>query len=153
MSIVEKLKQKNLKISTAESCTGGMIAQTITSFSGASEVFEQGFVTYANSAKESLLGVSSETLEKHGAVSKETAYEMCEGLYKRTTADVNISVTGIAGPTGGTADKPVGLVYIGVGGKYGIEIEKCNFDGTRDEIREKTAEKALALAEKYIEKF
>lgn len=111
--VCKKLMEKGLTLSCAESCTGGMFAKTITDIPGISQVFERGIVTYSNRAKMEELGVKAETLEKFGAVSKETAVEMAEGLKKASGSDVCISVTGIAGPGGGSAEKPVGLVYIG----------------------------------------
>ena len=101
-----------MKIATAESCTGGLLAKRITDVAGSSEVFEMGAVTYANRIKEQVLGVSAQTLEKYGAVSPETAREMAEGIRKAAGSDIGIGITGIAGPGGGNAEKPVGLVYI-----------------------------------------
>ena len=109
----EKLMEKNITISSAESCTGGMFAEKLTSVPGISEVFGRSFVTYSNEAKMEILGVSRQTLEKHGAVSEETAREMARGLKKASGSRICVSVTGIAGPDGGTPEKPVGLVYIG----------------------------------------
>ncbi|MDO4860306.1 MAG: competence/damage-inducible protein A [Bacillota bacterium] len=109
----EKLMAKNITISSAESCTGGMFAEKLTSVPGISAVFERSFVTYSNGAKEEILGVKKETLEKHGAVSEETAMEMAKGLRKVSGSRICVSVTGVAGPDGGTPEKPVGLVYIG----------------------------------------
>lgn len=108
------LKEKSLTISTAESCTGGLVASRITDISGSSEYFKEAYVTYANEIKHKNLGVTTETLEKFGAVSSECAFEMAQGLAKRTDCDVAICTTGIAGPTGGSKNKPVGLVYIAV---------------------------------------
>ena len=137
MNIVSLLIEKKLKIATAESCTGGLIAKLITDVSGSSECFEMGLVTYSNSAKEKLLGVSHQTLSEHGAVSEQTAAQMCEGLFTKYGSDIAVSVTGIAGPTGGTPEKPVGLVYVGVCGKFGPCVKRLELSGTRDEIREK----------------
>ncbi len=108
------LKEKSLTVSTAESCTGGLLASRITDISGSSEYFKEAYVTYANEIKHKNLGVTTETLEKFGAVSSECAFEMAQGLAKRTECDVAICTTGIAGPTGGSKNKPVGLVYIAV---------------------------------------
>ena len=108
------LKEKSLTVSTAESCTGGLLASRITDISGSSEYFKEAYVTYANEIKHKNLGVTTETLEKFGAVSSECAFEMAQGLAKRTGCDVTICTTGIAGPTGGSKNKPVGLVYIAV---------------------------------------
>lgn len=114
------LKEKSLTVSTAESCTGGLVASRITDISGSSEYFKEAYVTYANEIKHKNLGVSNETLEKYGAVSSECAFEMAQGLSKRTGCDVAICTTGIAGPTGGSKNKPVGLIYIAV--KYHDKI-------------------------------
>ena len=108
----KKLIQKNLTISSAESCTGGLFAQTLTDVPGISAVYDRGFITYSNKAKMEELGVKAETLEQYGAVSEQTAIEMAEGLRAVTGCDICISVTGVAGPDGGTEEKPVGLVYI-----------------------------------------
>ena len=150
MDLLTFLKEKNLIIAAAESCTGGLIAKLITDSGGASQFFEMGVVTYSNEAKQKLLGVSLETLEKHGAVSAETASEMAEGILRLSGADIAVSVTGIAGPSGGTLQKPVGLVYVGISGKYGTKVEKLNLSGTRDDIRSNTASKALQIAYQYI---
>lgn len=155
MDSVEKILCRNLlkmgmKLSTAESCTGGMIAARITSVSGASGCFDCGVVTYSNEQKHRLLGVSLETLEKYGAVSKETALEMCRGVRELAGADIGVSVTGIAGPTGGTLDKPVGTVWIGICSKETCKAERFLFDGCREEVREQTVIKALELANNCI---
>lgn len=112
--VVAKLIEYKVKVATAESCTGGLISERITSVSGSSEVFDCGVCSYANEIKEKVLGVSAETLAVLGAVSAETAIQMAEGVKKLSGADIAVSTTGIAGPTGGTAEKPVGLVYMGV---------------------------------------
>lgn len=141
------LKDKSLTVATAESCTGGMIGAALTSVSGMSECYGYGVVTYANEAKEKLLGVSHTTLENYGAVSHETAREMADGALLMSGADIAVSVTGIAGPGGGTADKPVGLVYIGIARRGSkTKTYKNNFDGTRDAIRQKTVIRALEKA-------
>lgn len=133
--LVEKLKAAHKTVAFAESCTGGLIAKRITDVSGASEVFGFGFVTYANEAKMKLLGVSPETLEKHGAVSPETAREMALGAKRVSGADIAVSVTGIAGPTGGTPEKPVGLVYMGVAFEGGVETCKLMLGGHKGSDR------------------
>ena len=114
--LVRKLIRNNLSVATAESCTGGLIAGSITSVPGSSACFSYGLVTYSNEAKQKLLGVPRQILEQYGAVSSETAFKMAEGLKELTGAGIAVSVTGIAGPDGGSKDKPVGLVYIGLGG-------------------------------------
>lgn len=147
-SLVEELSllltKKNMRLVTAESCTGGMIASAVTDRSGSSAIFERGFVTYSNEAKIEDLGVKSETIETHGAVAIETAREMVTGALKNSHADVAVAVTGIAGPNGGTDEKPVGLVYIAVA-LQNLEpiVTKNNFDGDRESIRQQTLEKAL----------
>lgn len=147
------LKLNNLTISTAESCTGGLIASAITDVSGASSFFGTGVVTYSNDAKMKLIGVKKETLDAYGAVSEQTAFEMAEGVLKLADADVSVAVTGIAGPTGGTSEKPVGLVYIGVSGKYGTFTYKNNFFGNRDEVRKQTVERAFEIVYDYLNEF
>lgn len=151
--MIEKLIAHNLKISTAESCTGGLISAYITSFPGSSAVFDMGFATYSNDAKHTLLGVSNETLKQHGAVSCETALEMSCGVMTKSGADIGISVTGIAGPGGGTQEKPVGLVYISLCSKQEHIYYKLNLDGTRDEIRKQTVDKVIEMVENHIEKW
>lgn len=147
------LVQYNLKISTAESCTGGLVAGEITKISGISQYFEMGVVTYSNEAKQKLLGVSSETLSNYGAVSEQCAGEMCRGIQQKSEADIGISVTGIAGPTGGTADKPVGLVYIGAAYHGETIVQRHLFKGDRDSVRTQTVAAAIALAKDVIKKF
>lgn len=145
-ALVEKLNEKHMTISTAESCTGGMIGACITSVAGASNVYNEGYITYSNDAKERLLGVSHTTLETYGAVSEHTAREMADGVRKKANADIGIAVTGIAGPGGGTKEKPVGLVYIGVAAKDNVEAHKFIFSGDRDAVRKSTVENAIRLA-------
>lgn len=149
--LVSLLKEKHLTITTAESCTGGLVAAAIVNAPGASEVFEAGFVTYANSAKEEYALVLHKTLEKYGAVSHQTAEEMVQGVAKRTGADVAVSVTGIAGPGGGTEKKPVGLVYIGCYVKGKTESREFHFQGDRSQIREKSTKAALNFAIEILE--
>lgn len=149
-SLVEELSllltQKNMRLATAESCTGGMIAAAMTDRSGSSAVFERGYVTYSNEAKIEELGVKSETIETYGAVSEQTAAEMAAGALKHSHADIALSVTGIAGPNGGTEEKPVGLVYIALAlQNKPPRVVKNNFDGDRTSIRQATVEKALEL--------
>lgn len=149
-SLVEELTllllEKNLRMVSAESCTGGLIAAAMTDRAGSSSVFERGFVTYSNEAKIEELGVNAQTIATHGAVSEETALEMAQGALAHSRADIAVSVTGVAGPTGGTALKPVGLVYIGIAVKGGTaQAFKNNFDGDRTSIRQATVERALEL--------
>jgi nicotinamide-nucleotide amidase len=129
------LISKKLTISTAESCTGGMIAGTLINYPGISEVFLEGAVTYSNEAKHKRLGVKNETLDKYGAVSEETAREMAIGIAETAGTDVSIVTTGIAGPDGGTEEKPVGLVYIGVYVKGQVTVQKHIFNGNRSRVR------------------
>lgn len=150
--LVEILTKKQYKITTAESCTGGLVAATIVNVSGASEVFQVGFVTYANEAKEKELGVKSETLQTYGAVSEKTAKEMAIGCAAHAKAQVGISTTGIAGPGGGTAEKPVGLVYIGCAVRSNVYVEKNVFSGDRQQVRRQAADRAIGFALECIKK-
>ena len=145
-ALIEWLRRKGKKVTTAESCTGGLIAEMLTSVSGASDVFDGGIVSYANTQKILLLGVKNETLERFGAVSQETAREMAEGVRVLMGADISVAVTGIAGPGGGSAEKPVGLVYIAVATKDDTEVRRCMFIGNRSRIRRLSATTALSMA-------
>ena len=139
-------RKKNIKIASAESCTGGLIAGCITSVAGSSDVFERGFNTYSNEAKSELLNIPLEVIASNGAVSKATAIAMCEGALKNAPVQLTISVTGIAGPGGGTIEKPVGTVYMASARVGKSTIEKSYlFNGNRDQIRLYTIEKALEL--------
>ena len=142
-AVVKLLAEKKMTISSAGSCTGGLFSALITKVPGASDILNEAFVTYANSAKMKYLGVKEETLEKHGAVSHETAFEMAEGLRARTGADVTVGITGIAGPGGGTKEKTVGLVYAGVCVNGKTEVIEMRHDGTREQVREKTCIEVL----------
>jgi len=138
------LKSKEKKIATAESCTGGWIAQMITEVSGSSTWFDRGFVTYSNAAKMQMLGVKPETLDKYGAVSAQTATEMVNGALAYSDADCAIAVTGIAGPDGGTAQKPVGTVFIAWAYKnQEVKVVKKKLTGNRHQIRRQTVKIAL----------
>ena len=148
--LVKALADKKMTVSTAESCTGGLISKLITDVSGSSDVFGYGFVTYANEAKMKILGVWDEALSQYGAVSRPVAVLMSRGARRVSKSDMAVSVTGIAGPGGGTAEKPVGLVYISLSTPDGTICRKCNFSGTREEVRRQTAEFALNLALKYL---
>lgn len=149
--LVKELTKRNASITTAESCTGGLLSGRIVNASGASGVFNQSFVTYSNDAKNRLLGVKKETLDRVGAVSGETAAQMAAGAAKAANAEVALSTTGIAGPDGGTPEKPVGLVYIGCVCFDKTVVEKHIFHGTRMEVREASVEAALVLAKKCLE--
>lgn len=143
IELVETLKKEGMTITTAESCTGGLIAAAITDVPGSSEVFKRGFVTYCDEAKHEMLGVSEEVLATDTAVSERVASEMAEGAAKVAKADAAISVTGIAGPGGGSPDKPVGLVYIGIYVKGKKIVVKHVFEGTRAEVREQAVRSAI----------
>ena len=143
--VVELLAERRLTVTTAESCTGGLIAGTLVNAAGASDVLNEGYVTYSNEAKERLVGVRRETLENFGAVSKETAREMAEGAAKAAGADAALSATGIAGPGGGTPEKPVGLVYIGCFLDGTTTVRECRFSGNRQENRTDTVRTALSM--------
>ncbi|MCR5256074.1 MAG: competence/damage-inducible protein A [Acetatifactor sp.] len=149
-AVVELLEANDLTISCAESCTGGMVSARLINVPGASEVLKVGYVTYSNKAKRKNLGVKKSTLQKHGAVSKETATEMVKGLETTSKADVCIGITGIAGPDGGTESKPVGLVYIACSVKGKTTVEKYNFSGNRAKIRESATSAALVLCRRCI---
>ena len=141
----EKLAQSDRRLATAESCSGGLIAHRITNVSGSSGYFLGGVVTYCNEAKVELLGVSMDDLDRHGAVSETVARQMAQGVRKCFGADWGIGVTGIAGPAGGTAEKPVGLVYIAVAGARETHVACNHFIGSRESIKEQTADKAFEL--------
>jgi PncC family amidohydrolase len=137
------LREKNLTMATAESCTGGLIANRITNVSGASDYFEAGFITYSNRTKTAFLAVSEDVIKNRGAVSPEVARLMAEGVKRVTGAGIGIAVTGIAGPTGGTQEKPVGTVYIGISSGLGTFVRHFLFSGTRRKIKSRTSEAAL----------
>ena len=148
--VSEMLCNSNLTISTAESCTGGMVAARLISYPGISSVFKEGLVTYSNEAKVNRLGVREDTLKTYGAVSEETAKEMVEGVARIANTDVAISTTGIAGPDGGNDEKPVGLVYVGVYIKGNTIVNKLNLSGGREAIREKATMNALNILRKEL---
>ena len=148
--IISKLIENNISISTAESCTGGSLGKIITSVPGASSIYGYGFITYANEAKEKLLGVPHEVLETIGAVSSETALYMAEGARGESGSDIAVSTTGIAGPGGGTPEKPVGLVYIAIADKNGSEYRKLNLTGDRDEVCRKTCDEVFSLVNERL---
>ena len=149
--VVCKLLEKNLKITTAESCTGGLVAATIVNVSGASGCFNEGYITYANEAKVRVLGVSEESIRSYGVVSDVVVIEMAEGVLNKANADIAVAVSGIAGPLGGSPEKPVGTVYIGIclRNKTDKSLTKTSyefhFEGDRSEIRNKTVEEALKI--------
>lgn len=144
------LLENNITMATAESCTGGLISEMLTNIPGISGVFMGGAVTYSNEAKMEYLGVKEQTLKNHGAVSRETAFEMAEGIRKRLKTDIGISVTGIAGPGGGTAEKPVGLVYVGLSAANGTITKELRLSGNRKKIRTITALNVFDLIRRHI---
>ncbi|MDP3519780.1 MAG: CinA family protein [Hydrogenophaga sp.] len=144
IQLADALRARSLMLATAESCTGGLIAGACTELSGSSDWFERGFVTYSNAAKSELLGVPAALIEAHGAVSEPVARAMAEGAVAHSRAHLSVAVTGVAGPTGGSADKPVGTVWFGwcVGGV--THSERQRFDGDRAAVRAATVRHALA---------
>jgi len=144
------LKQRGLTLATAESCTGGLVAHRVTNVSGSSAYFLGGVIAYSNALKESLLGVKRETLMAHGAVSREAAIEMARGARERFGADVAVSVTGIAGPTGGTPEKPVGLTYIALVAPNYEVCERFVWRGDRLKTKEQSAEAVLRMVVEYL---
>ncbi len=150
MAVVRLLKKYDLTVTTAESCTGGMLAARLVNVPGVSDVFREGYITYSNKAKRRLLDVNKSTLKKYGAVSEQTAKEMAVGGVFATGADVCVATTGIAGPDGGTEEKPVGLVYISCYLKDKVTVERFQFKGNREKVREQTVVKALDLLRRSI---
>ena len=146
LKVVKLLIKKNLKISFAESCTGGLLSSSITSISGSSKVFTLGLITYSNQAKTNILKVPKKIIMKHGAVSYETCLSMVKNLYKISRTNISISITGVAGPNGGTKQKPVGLVFIGVKKGNKTQVKKFLFKNrTRNSIQRSTVYRALNL--------
>ena len=150
LHVSQKLKIKGLTLATAESCTGGLLAHILTNISGSSEYFDRGVISYSNTAKQELLDVSENTLKQHGAVSEQTAQEMATGIKNRSRVDIGIATTGIAGPKGGTKDKPVGLVYIATATPKNISVKKYVFSGDRLQIKENTCNAALVFLLEYL---
>jgi len=147
--VIAACRARGLKIGTAESCTGGLVAGALTDIPGSSDVFERGFVTYSNAAKVSMLGVPQRIVEAHGAVSRETAEAMAKGALAHSQADLVVSITGIAGPGGGTAQKPVGLVHFAVASRAGdlVHREQRYGDIGRDAVRRRSVLEALVMLE------
>ncbi|MBI5678321.1 MAG: nicotinamide-nucleotide amidohydrolase family protein [Planctomycetes bacterium] len=139
------LKKYNKTIAVAESCTGGLVSDKFTNIPGISEYFLEGVVAYSNKAKVDILCVSDEVIEKHGAVSPQVARAMVEGIKKRASANIGVGITGIAGPTGATKEKPVGLVYIAVAVDNDVEVKECRFKGSRIDIKNFSANTALNI--------
>ncbi|MBQ3181539.1 MAG: nicotinamide-nucleotide amidohydrolase family protein [Clostridia bacterium] len=149
--VISYLIEQKISVATAESCTAGLISAKIGDFSGVSEIFSEGYVTYSNDAKEKNLGVPHEILKTYGAVSEQTARAMAEGVCKRTGARLGLSATGIAGPTGGTKEKPVGLVYMGVCFDGETTVVKKVFSGTREDVRNQTVEEVFQEVKKRLQ--
>ncbi|MBQ8247626.1 MAG: competence/damage-inducible protein A [Lachnospiraceae bacterium] len=149
-AVVDLLVANKLTVSTVESCTGGMVAARLINVPGVSDVFKMGHITYSNKAKKKILGVKKRTLEKHTAVSAEVAKEMVKGVEMVSKADVCVSVTGLAGPDGGSAKKPVGLVYIACSVKGNVTVQEYHFNGNREKIRENATAAALTLMRKCV---
>jgi len=147
--LLDLCRRRGLRIATAESCTGGLVAGVLTEIAGASDVVERGFVVYSNAAKESMLGVPPSTLKRYGAVSAETAIAMAAGALKNSEADISVAITGIAGPGGGTKQKPVGLVHFAAASRNGKPIARRRLFGKigRRRVRERSVAEALELLE------
>jgi nicotinamide-nucleotide amidase len=147
--VLDLCRARGLKVATAESCTGGLVAGALTEIAGSSDVVDRGFVTYSNEAKETMLGVPSATLKRHGAVSAETAAAMASGALKNSPANIVVAITGIAGPGGGSQQKPVGLVHFAAASRNGrlIARERQYGDIGRESVREQSVAEALDLLE------
>jgi nicotinamide-nucleotide amidase len=145
--LLDLCRARGLTVATAESCTGGLVVAALTEIAGSSDVVECGFVTYSNQAKETMLGVPASTLERHGAVSAETASAMAAGALRNSRADIAVAITGIAGPGGGSKEKPVGLVHFAAASRDGKRLERRQLFGEigRDRVRERSVAEALAL--------
>jgi nicotinamide-nucleotide amidase len=151
--VLAVFRARGLKIATAESCTGGLVAAALTEIAGSSDVVDRGFVTYSNEAKQKMLGVPAATLKRHGAVSGETAAAMAAGALKNSLADVSVSITGIAGPGGGSKEKPVGLVYFAAASRGGRRLARSRRYGKigRRRVRERSVAEALELLQLVAE--
>jgi len=152
-AVLEACRARGLKVATAESCTGGLVAGALTEIAGSSDVVERGFVTYSNEAKQQMLGVAPETLRDHGAVSRQTAEEMARGAIAHSNAHVSVAITGIAGPGGGSAEKPVGLVHFAAASRSGALTHKEMRYGDigRGAVREQSVKQALAMLKEMAE--
>ncbi len=152
-ALLDLCRTKKLTLAAAESCTGGLLAATLTEMPGSSDVFDRGFVTYSNDAKQQMLGVSPETLEKYGAVSRQTAEAMVRGALARASVDLAISITGIAGPGGGSADKPVGLMHFAAAARSGklVHHEHRYGDIGRAEVRRRSVLQAISMLRELAE--
>lgn len=149
--VAELLLSLKMTIAVAESCTGGLICHRLTNVSGSSDYLESGVVAYSNPSKAKLLGVSGEVISKHGAVSEACVQAMATGIKKLAGTDLGLSVSGIAGPTGGTLEKPVGTVYIALASNNDVQCWKYLFEGRRGEIKQKASEEALMRIREYCE--
>ena len=149
--IGEKLREKNFTISCAESCTGGLLTSKLTDIAGSSDYVEGSIVSYSNEIKNKILRVKAETLKNFGAVSKETAQEMSANVREIFDTDIGVGITGLAGPGGGSFEKPVGTVYISVATQEKVFVEKFNFTGTRTEIKNKSVQAAMNMLEKILQ--
>ncbi len=149
-ALVARLREKTLRLTTAESCTGGLVAAMITAIAGASDVFERGFVTYANAAKTEMLGVPSALIAAHGAVSAEVAQAMATGALAHASAEIALAITGIAGPGGGSAEKPVGLVWFGLARAGRAQAVSRKFLGSRNAVRAAATREAILLLQAFI---
>lgn len=147
VAVLDACRARGLKVATAESCTGGLVAGALTAIAGSSDVVDRGFVTYSNEAKHEMLGVPLETLKRYGAVSRQTAEAMASGALTKSSADLAVAVTGIAGPGGGSADKPVGLVHFAAASRSGTTMHAAKRYGEigRDEVRHQSVLQALAM--------
>jgi nicotinamide-nucleotide amidase len=147
--VLELSRARGLKIATAESCTGGLVAGALTEIAGSSDVVDRGFITYSNEAKQQMLGVPAATLKRHGAVSSQTAAAMAKGALRNSPADIAVAITGIAGPGGGSKEKPVGLVYFAAASRDGPHVARSRRYGKigRRSVRERSVAEALALLE------
>lgn len=148
--VSKKLRKKHLSIATAESCTGGLLSNILTNISGSSEYFQMGIISYSNLSKINLLNIQADIIKKYGAVSKQTAKAMAIGIREKAKVAIGISTTGIAGPTGGTKEKPVGLVYIGIVDDKKHVIKKFLFSGNRIQNKESTCNQALKMLNDFI---
>lgn len=153
IAVLDACRARGLKLATAESCTGGLVAGALTDIAGSSDVVERGFVTYSNEAKQQMLGVTPETLRDHGAVSRQTAQEMARGAIAHSDAQISVAITGIAGPGGGSADKPVGLVHFAAASRGGaLAHREIRYgDIGRAEVRYKSVLQALAMLQEMAE--
>ncbi|MGA2568417.1 MAG: CinA family protein [Pseudolabrys sp.] len=154
IAVLDLCSARGLKVATAESCTGGLVAGALTEIAGSSDVVDRGFVTYSNEAKQQMLGVPADTIKIHGAVSRETAEAMARGALGRGNVDLSVAITGIAGPGGGSADKPVGLVHFAAASRSGAltHREMRYGDIGRAEVRHKSVLQALAMLKEMAEK-